>query len=394
MNVEFWNLLVVYYAVFFITSVYILYKLTPDIATKSERTAFRILVVMFMVYLIVNLACTLQVNGVIFPPRSVCYIIGFFSLLTVLLNGVALYHFIVTRFLMPLPFKRKYYLLFSAIPLAVMVFCMIVSLFNGMVFSLDENNFVIYGSVYPIFPYIIIIYYVGIIAVLIYKFIKSSSYVCRQQVITSLGAVCFLIVSIIVNSLFYAVTTLPPAVFVSILVLYMNMQEATVYTDALTGMNNRRKANEFLSGLINGVSSEKNMYLYMCDVNDFKKINDYYGHDEGDKALIMISNVLKEAIGSCDGFAARFGGDEFILSCIPRDSESDPPTKLIDTINNSLASACKRNKMPYSVTLSIGYTLCEDSSKSLQDYIREADEKLYICKRNYHEQGGAEVSGY
>ena len=109
MHVEVWNLLIVYYVVFFITAVFLLFKLTPDMATKSERNSFQYLILLYMAYLAVNLSCMLQLNGVIFPPRLICYAICFFSLLTVIFNGVALYHFIMMRFLKPLPFSPRCY---------------------------------------------------------------------------------------------------------------------------------------------------------------------------------------------------------------------------------------------------------------------------------------------
>ena len=384
MHVEVWNLLIVYYVVFFITAVFLLFKLTPDMATKSERNSFQYLILLYMAYLAVNLSCMLQLNGVIFPPRLICYAICFFSLLTVIFNGVALYHFIMMRFLKPLPFSPRCYVTISITPLTVMMVCLILSFTNGMVFSLDENNAVVYGPAYSVLTIGSLFYYLAIIALLLHRLAKKNSYNRRQQALTSLGAVLLLIAAILVNTLFRSVSILPPVILITIVILFINMQEDVVHTDALTGMNNRRKANEYIGGLIENLSEEKPLILYMCDINRFKQINGRYGHAEGDKALLLVAKTLKTVIDRYEGFAARFGGDEFLLSHSTKDTSSDTPQELIKSINQMLSDACKKADCPYTLSLCIGHTLCTDPSRPLQDYIYEADQDLYVCKRKFH----------
>ena len=99
-------------------------------------------------------------------------------------------------------------------------------------------------------------------------------------------------------------------------------------------MNNRRKANEFLELQLENVTEKNPLCLYMCDVNSFKKINDVYGHSEGNQALIAISRVLKKTISKYEGFAARFGDDEFIFAWHP--AEGDSLDSIIEDIDKML----------------------------------------------------------
>ena len=128
----------------------------------------------------------------------------------------------------------------------------------------------------------------------------------------------------------------------------------------------------------------------MCDVNSFKKINDSYGHAEGDRALVLASGAIKTSVAKMDGFAARFGGDEFMLAWSPTAEADTPdaPEELIREIGKKLERACERTHKPYTVTLSFGYVRCTDPHRSLTDYIHEADKMLYERKRAFHDGAG------
>ena len=152
--------------------------------------------------------------------------------------------------------------------------------------------------------------------------------------------------------------------------------------DALTGMNNRRKADEYLSEKLSNVSESEPLYLYMGDMNNFKTINDTYGHTEGDEALILCSHVLKSVIGRYNGFAARFGGDEFLMVCYPDKSGQTDPDSLVRDVD-SLLEAESADK-PYRLSMSIGYTLCANPKESLSVCIKRADEMLYQRKAAAH----------
>lgn len=83
--------------------------------------------------------------------------------------------------------------------------------------------------------------------------------------------------------------------------------------DQLTGLYNRQYLFSILDDYIKDTSKVKNRFLlFMIDVNDFKHINDTFGHLEGDKILCDVGYVLKREIGT-HGIVARFGGDEFVI---------------------------------------------------------------------------------
>jgi diguanylate cyclase (GGDEF)-like protein len=157
------------------------------------------------------------------------------------------------------------------------------------------------------------------------------------------------------------------------------MQVASINTDALTGLNNRSRAEDYLSDRIRNVSEKKPIFLYMGDLNDFKKINDTYGHAVVDEALILCSQALRQTMERHGIFAARYGGDEFLISWQPdNDTEPDPDTITRDV--NAFLQELSTDK-PYKLAMTAGHVCCTDPKEPLNSYIRQADSMLYRRKR-------------
>jgi diguanylate cyclase (GGDEF)-like protein len=175
-----------------------------------------------------------------------------------------------------------------------------------------------------------------------------------------------------------------PATFISaIIFFFVNMQESGIFTDALTKMNNRRKAIEYIEDQIKEIGESHPMYLYMGDINSFKAINDEYGHLEGDQALIIVAEVLKETAARHDAFAARYGGDEFIMCWIPEEyseASAGEARGIITEIGKGLEQRCIKNRKPYTLSMGIGYVRCVDPNTSLAEYLKTADKDLYKNK--------------
>ena len=175
---------------------------------------------------------------------------------------------------------------------------------------------------------------------------------------------------------------LAPAILTSFFIVFVNIQSSQVYNDALTGLNNRKRAHRFLEEQIQFVADDKPLTVFLLDVNSFKKINDQYGHNEGDHALKIIAASLVELCKQYHVFAARYGGDEFMF--ISNYHIKDDPKSICNSFDVILKNQCALNKVPYTLSASIGYSVVTDSGKSLESVIGDADKALYVEKRNYH----------
>ncbi|MEQ8289709.1 MAG: GGDEF domain-containing protein [Gammaproteobacteria bacterium] len=149
-------------------------------------------------------------------------------------------------------------------------------------------------------------------------------------------------------------------------------------TDTLTGLLNRRKLIEVIEyEKEQGERTNAPYSMVMVDIDDFKKINDTYGHEAGDYVLKTTSYLLGQVIRKQDS-AARWGGEEFLLLC--PDTNIDAATRVANRILNQVNSfAFEFEGMSFSVTLSIG--VAESTHKEFPaDCIARADEALYKAK--------------
>ncbi|MBD5547696.1 MAG: GGDEF domain-containing protein [Lachnospiraceae bacterium] len=157
-----------------------------------------------------------------------------------------------------------------------------------------------------------------------------------------------------------------------------NMQlEELANTDALTGLNNRRKALQYMEYLIQKSSDYTTFSLCICDIDFFKKVNDNYGHDFGDEVLKGISQIFKKELKGKD-FVARWGGEEFLL--LFPDCNRDDAYLKVENIRDKIKSMkIRRDDIEVSVTMTFGLTEY-DFNSDLVASIKEADERLYQGK--------------
>ena len=157
---------------------------------------------------------------------------------------------------------------------------------------------------------------------------------------------------------------------------YIYNQDSIIFTDSLTEVNNRNMINQYLRDIKN---YEDDYYLLMIDIDDFKSINDTYGHVEGDKALKHMARILKDIASNNNCFLARYGGDEFIM-IRKSDSESEIK-KLIETIHQQFGNT--KEDLGYSYSTSVGYTKIKDVD-NIDKTIAQADKYLYKRKNQLH----------
>lgn len=162
----------------------------------------------------------------------------------------------------------------------------------------------------------------------------------------------------------------------SIIKVLIEMQNANIYTDALTGINNRYRVNEFLERSWERCSERSPLRIYMIDVNKFKSINDTYGHLEGDRALVAVADALKK-VASEGLVIGRFGGDEFILV----DPYNNDPQRITNELRANLDEIAKAQSFPSRLTVSIGSAPCTNPDEPITAAQARADAALYADKK-------------
>lgn len=140
-----------------------------------------------------------------------------------------------------------------------------------------------------------------------------------------------------------------------------------IYTDFVTGIKNRA----YIKVYLEEHSNYKNLSCIMFDIDNFKSVNDTYGHLTGDKALKCLAVVSQEVFADW-GVVARYGGDEFIVIVLNRDVEQVKlkAQKLIRKVEKRSFEACGK-----CITISLGL------SNSAVDFLEKADQQMYKAKR-------------
>ena len=162
-----------------------------------------------------------------------------------------------------------------------------------------------------------------------------------------------------------------------LLFVFLNSLNKLISTDPLTSLNNRNQLRRYLQ-LQRGA---KNLHVIMVDVDHFKRINDTYGHIEGDRALMLVSRALKKACGRMDIsiFLCRYGGDEFMLL-----AKTESPQEVIDQVRDCLKEEIANREGPHSyrIAASMGYARWDGDISSFKDCVASADQKMYEDKRS------------
>lgn len=148
------------------------------------------------------------------------------------------------------------------------------------------------------------------------------------------------------------------------------------YHDELTGLPNRRQLSEkFAEYVEKGIQPLALMFL---DLNNFKEVNDTFGHDAGDSLLRHIAVKLSSLIRSED-MICRLGGDEFVI--LLKDLNEESVLKVVERIRTSLSEGYNYLGNWIDVSASIGICVSHEGKGNLDDMIREADASMYEVKR-------------
>lgn len=155
-----------------------------------------------------------------------------------------------------------------------------------------------------------------------------------------------------------------------------------VHYDALTGIYNRLFLTEQLELMLKDQIG-KSFSVLMADVDFFKRYNDTYGHNKGDKCLRKVAKALESLLKCPGAFVARFGGEEFV-AIMPNTGVTDAcemAKKMITGIE-ALHIPHERNDVSDYVTISIGVTTgTVVIGQKGEDFVKRADKALYISKR-------------
>lgn len=186
-------------------------------------------------------------------------------------------------------------------------------------------------------------------------------------------------VGIILQMVFYGMSLMLNSTVLSLLIVFLNVQNHSIYTDYLTGAYNRKKLESIMNEKINASSEHKTFSAIMIDLDNFKAINDTFGHETGDNALQISAKLFNSCLRSND-YIVRYGGDEF---CIVLDiSDQNELEHIVRRINNSVKHYNEFSEQPFDLSFSMGYAVYDYSSgMKSEEFQKQIDLLMYENKQ-------------
>ena len=153
--------------------------------------------------------------------------------------------------------------------------------------------------------------------------------------------------------------------------LYQQMMIKHANTDFLTGLYNRRYLYEYIEK-----AQEENMTVFCIDLDHFKSINDIYGHQEGDRALVLTAKTLQANINIQDGLIVRSGGDEFVVVMFgPRTLEE--VEQMRQALKAKLDTEYAKDEHLQKISASVGAAYSQTGKEAFDLLLGEADAMMY-----------------
>ena len=156
---------------------------------------------------------------------------------------------------------------------------------------------------------------------------------------------------------------------------YKNKLLIDANTDHLTKLNNRRSLHDFMIT----TPCQQNTVLLIADLDNFKEINDQFGHDEGDRVLVEFSDILKQTFPAENLF--RLGGDEFAI-ILNNINNPDKPKKYADQLLASFNTKLAGDFSHTNISVSIGIAMDTGEDKDFGELFKRADMALYESKKS------------
>lgn len=269
------------------------------------------------------------------------------------------------------------------IPMILISGLLVVNLITGVDFIIDRDNVYQSGPADSVVIILLIAYLVSLSGWILVRYHAEPLLSKRNSYLPYIWFTVLPSLGFIVQFMSAEVSVTWTSAIIAALIVYISLSRKAISRDELTGLNNRGGLDIFLDDkqLLDGKAEGA---FILMDMDNFKTINDLYGHDNGDRALQTIADLMRKTAGGTDAFLARYGGDEFV-AVLPSGSRKDVGD-FINRFRTLIAQTNRERARSESddpvLAISIGCALLPNSSiKTVDELIHTADRKMYEDKR-------------
>ena len=250
---------------------------------------------------------------------------------------------------------------------------MVVNFFNPIIFDINERNVYTRGPLFMVKNLLeVVLMADGVVIYLISRY-KSGG----VKFFPVLHFVCPIFICVCLQMFYYGISTIWVGIAVGYTSLMLALQNENIFIDKLTGLYNRY----YLDKVSGELKRKRKITMMMLDMNDFKSINDNFGHSQGDDALVSLADVLEKTVGA-NGTVVRYAGDEFVI--ILNNGDEDAAEKCKLQIKKNLEEFNETHKKKYKLSASIGVGVFDLEKSNVDKILKKIDKLMYDDKRAYY----------
>jgi len=263
-------------------------------------------------------------------------------------------------------------LFWCSVPFVINCIISLGSIYFNWMFCITNENIYVRGPLFFVSPMTSYFYYITNL-LLLYDSRKklNKEELLILSLLTSIPAVMS------VFQLYYCIyLTIWSSVAIAVVFNYIFILHSKIKLDPLTGLGNRIAYDECLVSLC----GKRDIVLSVVniDLDNFKSINDVFGHHEGDKVLRLFARQLEDVFEG-KGVSIRLGGDEFIV--LIKENQRKIVEADINLLNRKIRVCNESNDMPYCISFSYGMAIFNNSYNNIHEFLQHSDKLMYEDKQ-------------
>jgi diguanylate cyclase (GGDEF)-like protein len=267
---------------------------------------------------------------------------------------------------------KRYHYMWVAVVTTVFA---LVNLFVPILFEVTSENLYVRGRFYNVYFFLFVLLFVFNLVKTLYQQNVEDKANVLWSIFIFLGLV---LLAGVLQSIYYGLILVWPVMALATSIVYIFLETTTNNRDYVTKLYTRVKSDQYMRHLMD---DGKSFAVVMIDLDDYKNINDTYGHVMGDQVIRIFAKIL-DRLFSKDGMVSRFGGDEFLIVLVEVNKAYLEEKKL--AIQRQVKE--ELGKLPLKdLRFSYGYSF-DQTGKTVEELIIEADDYMYQNKaenKNY-----------
>jgi len=285
--------------------------------------------------------------------------------------------FLVMNFLTIRKKMPKWMAWLILVPVLINALLSIITPFTGLYFSYNENNIYQRG---PLFLVSMGITYAYMILALLHL-IRLRTKILFNEFMLLVMFIMMPMLGALAQAMFYGVLLAWSSAGFALIIGYIFLQERLIHLDNLTGAWTRKSFDYYMEKRLKQKTIDPFGGIFF-DIDHLKLINDEFGHQAGDEAINNVISRIRGLLKEGE-VMARLGGDEFIIIT---ENRIERLQNLVSDIRLSLSVFNEAKEKPYQLSCSFGYGLFSETFKSMDQFLRYIDQRMYDDKRHVQKE--------